>query len=514
MLALFLEVSRSFHALVEVEDLLRLIVGKLKGLMRAEASSVILYDPARREFFFPVSDDERLLAPDSLGEVRFPADQGISGWVLQHGRSVLVPDVSRDPRFYSAVDRELGTETRSLLCAPLRTRSGIVGVAQVINKKEGSFSQEDLALLDAIAGSIAVALENARLYGQLRREKEAIQRENRELRREIQGRFREIVGSSPALMRVLEQVLQAAPTRATITILGESGTGKELVARAIHEASDRAHGPFVTVNCGAIPATLIEAELFGHERGAFTGATAARRGRFESAHGGTIFLDEIGDLDLALQAKLLRVLQRGEIQRLGSEQLRTVDVRVLAATNRDLQALLAARQFREDLYWRLNVITFELPPLRERRDDLPLLIRHFLDHFAKELKKAPLVLDPDAEAALLAYTYPGNVRELENLLHRAAILARGPSITLADLPARVTEANGARNPVPKTNAELKAAKARAGSDAARDVERRFLAGLLKASRGNVSEAARQAGMNRSWLHQLLARHHLDPQAFR
>jgi transcriptional regulator with GAF, ATPase, and Fis domain len=519
-LALLLEVSRSFHALMEVEDLLRLIVGKLKVLMRAEASSVILYDPVRREFFFPACHDERLQAPDSLGEVRFPADQGISGWVLQHGTSVLVPDVSRDPRFYQAVDRELGTETRSLICAPLRTRSGIVGVAQVINKKEGSFSQEDLSFLDAIAGNIAVALENARLYQGLRQEKEAIQRENRELRREIQGRFRAIVGSSPALMRLLEQVLRAAPTRATITILGESGTGKELVARAIHDASDRAHGPFVTVNCGAIPATLLEAELFGHERGAFTGATVARRGKFEAAHGGTLFLDEIGDLEMALQAKLLRALQQGEIQRLGSEQLRTVDVRVVAASNRDLRAMMAAKQFREDLYWRINVIMLELPPLRERRDDLPLLIRHFLDRFAKELARAPIGLDADAEAALLAYAYPGNIRELENLLHRAVILACGPSITLADLPARVmetneaTEANQAGSALPKTNAELKAAKARAGTAAAREIERRFLAELLRAARGSVSEAARQAGMNRSWLHQLLARHHLDPQAFR
>ncbi len=513
-LALFLEVSRSFHALVEVEQLLLLITGKLRALLGAEACSVILYDPARRELFFPVSGDERLDRPERLREVRFPADQGISGWVLREGKPVLVPDVSRDARFYPAVDRQLGTETRSLICTPLRTRAGIIGVAQVVNKREGTFTERDLALLDAIGGSIAVALENARLYEALRREKEEVQRENRELRRELQGRFREIIGSSPALVEVLEQALQVAPTRATVTILGESGTGKELIARGIHEASDRAQGPFVAVNCSAIPATLLEAELFGHEKGAFTGATAARRGRFETAHGGTLFLDEIGDLEPGLQAKLLRVLERGEIHRLGSEQPRTVDVRIVTATNRDLRAMMAAGRFREDLYWRINVITLELPPLRERRDDLPLLIRHFLDRFGRQLGKPGLRLDPEAEAALLAYRYPGNIRELENILQRAVILATGPSITRAHLPARLVQGEEAAAAVPRTNAELKAAKARAGAEAAHRVEHRFLTELLRAARGNVSEAARKAGMNRSWLHQVLRRHGLDPRAFR
>jgi transcriptional regulator with GAF, ATPase, and Fis domain len=513
-LALFLEVSRSFHALVDLDELLRLVTAKLKTLLAAEACSVILYDATRRELYFPVAEDERLPGGERLREIRFPADRGISGWVLQHDASVLVPDAARDPRFYGAVDRQLGTETRSLICAPLRTRSGPIGVTQVINKRDGAFTQDDLALLDAMAGSIAVAVENARLYQRLREEKEAVQSENRRLRRELSGRFKAIVGSSPSLVRVLEQVLQVAPTRATVTILGESGTGKELIARAIHEASDRAQGPFVVVNCGAIPRDLLEAELFGHEKGAFTGATAMRRGRFELAHGGTLFLDEIGDLDLALQPKLLRVLQRGEVQRVGSEQTRTVDVRIVAATHRDLPAMLAAGQFREDLYWRINVIALELPSLRQRREDLPLLIRHFLEHFAKELKRRPLALDREAEAALLAYHYPGNVRELENMLHRAAILARGPSITVRDLPPRVTEATPRAGAVPRTNEELKAAKARAADAAAGDVEVRFLTDLLRATRGNVAEAARRAGMNRSWVHQLLRRHHLDPQVFR
>ncbi len=513
-LELLLDVSRGFHTLAPVDQLLARACARLKGLMQAEACSVILYDPARQELFFPVSDDERLEAPGPLREIRFPADRGISGWVLREQEPVLVLDVARDPRFYSAVDRDMGTETRSMICAPLRSRAGAIGVVQVINRKGGPFDAEDLGLLDAIAGSIAVAIENARLHEALRREKEAIQEENRALRRELTGRFGKMVGTSPPLLRVLEQALTAAPTRATITILGESGTGKELVARAIHESSDRAQGPFVAVNCGAIPAGLLEGELFGHERGAFTGAAVARRGKFEAAHGGTIFLDEIGDLELSLQAKLLRTLQHGEVHRLGSEQPRHVDTRVVTATNRDLRTMVTAGQFREDLYWRLNVITLELPPLRERREDLPLLIRHFLAHYARELGRPSLALDAEAEAVLLAYGYPGNVRELENLIQRAVILARGAAITAADLPSRVLETASPAETVPSSNAELKAAKARASAAAASAVERRFLTDLLRRAGGNVSEAARRGSLNRSWLHHLLARHRIDPRTFR
>ncbi|HSF02468.1 MAG TPA: sigma 54-interacting transcriptional regulator, partial [Solirubrobacterales bacterium] len=406
------QVNHSLHALVPPEQLLRRTVERVKTLFNAEACSIILYDEAKGELFIPVASDDRAGATDRLREVRFPATQGISGWVLREGRSVLVPDVSQDPRFYHAVDRQVGTETRSVICAPLRTHAGIIGVTQAINKRDGTFSGEDLDLLDAIAGTIAVALENARLHDSLRAEKEAIAEDNRALRQAIGREFRGIIGTSPRLCLVLEQAEQAAPTRATVTILGETGTGKELVARAIHDASDRARGPFVVVNCAAIPATLLEAELFGHERGAFTGAVGARKGRFEAAHQGTLFLDEIGDLELQLQAKVLRVIEYGEVQPLGSERLRHVDVRIVTATNRDLAAMVAAGAFREDLYWRINVMTLELPPLRERREDLPLLIDHFLGRFATELGRPRLALAPEAEALLSAYPFPGNIREL------------------------------------------------------------------------------------------------------
>jgi two-component system response regulator HydG len=363
-----------------------------------------------------------------------------------------------------------------------------------------------------MAGSIAVALENAQLHEALRRETEIIHRDNVELRRAIGHHFRRIVGSSPELCRALDQAGRAAPTRATVTIRGETGTGKELVARAIHDTSDRSAGPFVAVNCAAIPETLLEAELFGHAKGAFTGAVTARKGKFELAHGGTLFLDEIGDLALALQAKILRVLERGEIQPLGREESRQVDVRILTATHQDLRARVAAGQFREDLYWRINVITLELPPLRERRDDLPVLIRHLLDLAAAETGRGRLSLARDAETALIGYDYPGNIRELENILRRAAILATGTRIGLEDLPSSVAGRRDRISFGPTTNAELKAAKARAASTASQAVEQRFLVELLRASGGSVTAAARRVGMNRSWLHQLIRRHGLDAKA--
>ncbi|HWP34040.1 MAG TPA: sigma-54 dependent transcriptional regulator, partial [Thermodesulfobacteriota bacterium] len=251
-----------------------------------------------------------------------------------------------------------------------------------------------------------------------------------------------LIGVSPAMQEVYKQIGRVAEKDVTVLIRGESGTGKELVARAIYRHSRRADRPFVIVNCAAIPDSLLESELFGYERGAFTGATGRHAGRFEQADGGTLFLDEIGDLSLATQAKLLRVLQEGEVTRLGGGETRRVDVRVICATNRDLEAALRAGTFREDLYYRLNVITISLPPLRERREDIPLLVAHFLDRFGRELGRPVRGLEPAAMAAAQAYAWPGNVRELENTLKRAVLLAKGPLVTLEDLRLGVEPAAG------------------------------------------------------------------------
>jgi formate hydrogenlyase transcriptional activator len=254
-------------------------------------------------------------------------------------------------------------------------------------------------------------------------------------------RLQQIVGNSPALESVLEQVQLVGPTDSTVLILGETGTGKELIAREVHRVSRRCGRPFVTLNCAAIPAELLESELFGHERGAFTGAVAQRFGRFEAANGGTLFLDEVGDMPLALQAKLLRVLQEQEFERLGSTITRRADVRIVAATNRDLAALIADKQFRMDLYYRLNVFPIALPPLRGRVSDIPLLVRHFVEEYGARMSKQISRISDDSMDALKSYSWPGNIRELQNFMERAVILTRGDVLELPPLPSRVLTRN-------------------------------------------------------------------------
>jgi len=334
-------------------------------------------------------------------------------------------------------------------------------------------------------------------------ERRALESENRELRRELESRHR-LQGLETANRRMAEAIntaARAATSRATILIRGESGTGKELLARAIHLASPRSKGPFVGVNIAALPDTLVESELFGHERGAFTGADREYRGRFETASGGTLLLDEIGDLPKTTQVKLLRVLQEQTFERLGSTRSLRVDVRVIAATNRDLEAMVRAGDFREDLYYRLNVVSIEVPPLRDRREDIPLLIDHFLKRFASESHTGPKTLSREAMDALVKYGYPGNVRELENLVLRAVVLARGAQIQTADLPMHVTELPSEGQPEARTFVERVA-----------EFERRLILDALERADGVQTRAARLLGMSERHLRYKLKKYDLEPAA--
>jgi two-component system response regulator AtoC len=301
----------------------------------------------------------------------------------------------------------------------------------------------------------------------------------------------ELVGRSPSMLQVFKTIGRVAPTREPVLIAGESGTGKELVANAIHKNSDRAGQPFIKVNSAALSSTLLESELFGHEKGSFTGAVARRTGRFEQAHGGTLFLDEIGELDIDLQAKLLRVLQTGRFERVGGEETLQVDVRVLAATNRDLPARIAEGRFREDLFYRLNVLTIELPPLRQRRDDVPLLAEHILRKLAGKYDWPHLALDPEALAYLNAQPWPGNVRELQNVLARAAILARGRIIGVNDLQPSAPPAQAAASPAPSGSLLLR--------DILAETESRVIRQALEQEKWNRTRAARVLGISRRQL---------------
>ena len=332
--------------------------------------------------------------------------------------------------------------------------------------------------------------------------------ENRELRRQLTEAAAgpEILGRSPAVEELRAIIATVAPTEATVLINGESGTGKELVARALHMASERASRPLVTVNCAALAENLLESELFGHERGAFTGADKRREGRFVQADGGTLFLDEIGEMPLALQAKLLRALQQGEVQRVGSDKPLTVDVRVIAATNRNLQEEVAAKRFREDLYFRLNVINIEVPPLRRRPEDIPLLAAHFLQRYAERNRKSIKGFSPQALDILLRHDWPGNVRELENAVERAAILCNGDLITPRELPQAVARAADAPLPAEQPAEQGDGSLAGLKLD---DVERRAIEETLRQTGDNKSEAARRLGITRATLHNKLRKYGME-----
>jgi DNA-binding NtrC family response regulator len=335
---------------------------------------------------------------------------------------------------------------------------------------------------------------------------------NRLLERQIDvsDRWKRIVGSAPAMRDLFGLVESVAPTDATVLLLGESGTGKEMLAGAIHERSMRAGGPFVAINCSALTDTLLESELFGHRRGAFTGASSSRKGVFEEASRGTLFLDEIGDISPAMQVRLLRALQEGEIKPVGSAETRKVDVRVVAATNRDLEAAAHAGSFRQDLYYRLNVVALELPPLRRRSEDIPLLVHHFLTRYAAKFGRPVSRVAPEAMEALQSYPWPGNVRELENVVQRAVVLAPGEVVSpdLLPIPVRHSRASAL------AERRFDLSFARAKQAAIDDFERNYLEDVLRRSAGRVAEAARMCGLDKSNFRRIIRRHRLDVAAFR
>ncbi len=377
----------------------------------------------------------------------------------------------------------LGLE--SFLSIQLATARGPLGLISVASRQPDAFVAEDVRLLRQVCSQIAIGIENGLAYDEIRRLNDQVLSEKRYLEEEIleDHGFRDIIGQSLALRRVLQQVETVASTDATVLLVGETGTGKELVARAIHDRSARRSRAFVRVNCAAIPAPLVEAEMFGHERGAFTGASAARPGRFEVAHRGTLFLDEIGDLPADVQPKLLRALQEREIERLGSSTPVRVDVRLIAATNRDLTAMVASGEFRDDLFYRLNVFPVRLPPLPERRDDIPALAAHFVQKHAHRLKRTIGAIPPQTIEALCQWDWPGNIRELENVIERATILATD-GVLRASL--------GPRDPE-------RAAGALAPLDA---VQRDAILTVLRGSRGVVGGpdgAAARLGLKRTTL---------------
>lgn len=402
------------------------IIESSARLVGAEAASLVLYDPVADKLRFEIAVGPR--KAELTGKVVDP-DEGIVGWVIKQGQPLIVNNPESDPRFSPSISKEMDFPTKSILAAPMKVKGSLVGVIEVINKTKGRyFLQEDLYWLELFALQAAIAVENARFL-----EKTSIELTYLNEKARKNSGWHTLIYASQAISEKVELIDRIAPSDASVLILGESGVGKELFAERLHLASKRAAKPFVRVNCAALPETLLESELFGHVRGAFTDAYQDRKGRFELADGGTIFLDEIAEMPLRLQSKLLRVLQQKTFEKVGSSETVSVDVRIIAATNRDLESMVGRQEFRNDLYYRLNVLPLYIPPLRERKEDISALASHFLKQAARETNKQIRGFSDTAMECMLSYAWPGNVRELENAVERAAVMTKHNMITAGDL---------------------------------------------------------------------------------
>ena len=430
-LRLLLEVNNAVVSVLDLHQLLNAVSTSLRRLVPHEYASISLYDRETHRLLihaldFPISKG---LLQEGLA---VPVDGSPTGRALTTRQTVFIAHAELQQFGSDIAQRIVGEGLKSACCLPLVSHDRPLGTLVVASVEHERFPEKDAELLRHVANQIAIAVENALAYHEEVKRADRLSEEKLYLQDEIRSEynFEEIIGENAGLKEILEQIQTAAPTDSTILILGETGTGKELIARAIHHLSARRERTLVKVNCAAIPTGLLESELFGHEKGAFTGAIAQRVGRFELAHRGTIFLDEVGDIPLELQPKLLRVLQEQEFERLGSTRTTKVDVRLVAATNADLARKVADNQFRSDLYYRLNVFPIVIPPLRERQEDIPLLARYFAQKYARRMKKSIDTVPVRAIAALREYHWPGNVRELENFIERAVILSRGTELQL------------------------------------------------------------------------------------
>src|ERR1700723_68772 len=427
-LKLLLNLTSRITSNLKIRDLLRAIAANIREVMHGDSAAVLLLDSA--------SGKSRLVAldfPQGKGFIREDDSVVVSGpgkRALETLKPVIVERIGPDDLPPEIYERVIGEGLKSTCVIPLVSRGRALGYLSLGRTTEASFAPEDVEFLAEAAGQVAIAIENAIAYHEISELKDKLAQEKLYLEEEIRSEmnFENIIGNSPELKHVLELVETVAPSDSTVLLLGETGTGKELIARAIHDRSRRKDRTFVKLNCAAIPTGLLESELFGHEKGAFTGAITQKIGRMELADQGTLFLDEVGDIPIEVQPKLLRALQEREFERLGSLQTKKVDVRLVAATNRDLERMMENREFRRDLYYRLNVFPIRLPPLRERPEDIPLLVRYFTQKYCRLIQKRIESIPAAAMRKLSSWHWPGNIRELENFIERSVILTRGPAL--------------------------------------------------------------------------------------
>ena len=478
---------------LQMEDVLRFIQESARRMMNAESSSVILHDSSGEFLQIAVSTGDK---EDRVKGLRFPADKGIAGWVFGHGRPLIVNQVNNDERFYPEIDQISGFHTRSIACAPMILHGRIIGVVEVLNNKEKSeFTEESLEVFTTFANLAAIALNNAMSFNSLNQDYHLL------LKEQMRGDGLER-SDNETMKRVYELCRHVAPLESTVLLQGDSGTGKELLADLIHRLSSRRDKLLIKVNIAALPENLVESELFGHEKGSFTGAIARYIGKFEQADRGTIFLDEIGELRPDIQVKLLRFLQEQTFERIGGAETLKVNVRIIAATNRDLRQAVNDGMFRKDLYYRLNVVPVNVPLLRDRPEDFPLLVDYFIRKFNGELNRKVTGMSPEALSLLTAYPWPGNIRELENIIERILVMKPDGTIQPEDIPSEIANSHYTHEPRQLHSSSREPRRMW-------DVEREMIEQTLERNLWNQSRASRELGITLNQLRYRIGKYRID-----
>lgn len=482
-----LALCQKMSAARQIPELLDMVAQETALLLNAKDASILLYDPEKRELCSQVTLDGEKICLD--------ARLGIAGAVFNEGRLINVQNAHQDSRFHSGIDRRTKKQTRSLLAIPLKTQSGdILGVFEIMNKKSGGFSTQDEETGTILATQVTLAIETAQMLQELKKQREKLVHQNAQLLKDMEGQkfTRNIMGVSPRIQNIVRLIDQLQDTSVDVLITGENGTGKELVAKALHYNSARARQPLVVLNSAALPENLVESELFGHEKGAFTGAEYQHIGKFEQAHTGTLFLDEIGDLSLKSQAKILRVLQERVLVRVGGRTTIPIDVRVIAATNKDLEKAIQQGEFREDLYYRLRIVPIHMPGLREISEDIPMIANFFLTKYCDEFEKDSKKFSPSALDRLVSHSWPGNVRQLENEIKRLVVTIRRATITVDDLEdsirfGKILHPGGMLTPGNTIH------------EAVEDLEKRMIQEALQTCHYNQVKSAKLLGLSRQGL---------------
>ena len=431
------ELGLALSARTNLHELSEVVIERCREVFDAEGASLLLHDADANELYFPYVASDNPEVVERLSALRIDAGVGVAGTILREGKAIRVDDARSNPDVIQPTEVVEGQVTESLIGAPLTSRHRTIGVIEVVNHRDArAFSDEDLELLEALAGTISIAIENTYLTEELQQDRDRLANElasEKRIRSHDSGGFGALLGESRAMKETFALLESAADVPISVLIYGETGTGKELAARGLHDVGPRSSKPFIAINTAALPENLLESELFGHNKGAFTGATRDRVGAFEAADGGTLFLDEVGEMPAEMQAKLLRVLQEGEVVPVGDHRPRRINTRIVSATNRNLEDEIREGRFREDLYYRLATFPVALPSLRERKDDIGALAHHLLVRIGERYGRTPPSLAEDALQLLESYDWPGNVRELENVLQRAIVLSSGGKIMAGDI---------------------------------------------------------------------------------